>query len=188
MTKPSKGITASLNIGAFDTKKHDDKERWEYSVFRIIANTNRAGPTKHKRRELATNLKDFAEYLSQNLGKYMIQGSFDVKERKALVDKKLPVPEEWIKSAKYEVNLEEGSKLHRLHSDGFLTVVHRGAVWLDQYAIMAKAKDFEVCMVNIRGVRDVARYIAQYSRKEQERLEGSRGKEERERAYRRRKS
>lgn len=171
MTQRPLGITATL---AFNKKKSDDVDRWEYSVFRIIANTNRVGATKHKRRELATNLRNFALHFSKNLGDYMIQGAFDAKERKEIVAKNLPVPEEWIKSAKYEVNLEEGSKMHRIHSDGFLTIVHKNAVWLDQYAMMAKAKEFDVCMVNVRGVRDVARYISQYSRKEQERREGMR--------------
>jgi hypothetical protein len=166
MVKATLKFQESTKVKQSEEDRYLDPNYFNYSIFRLMINTNKsAHGSKKEHKILASQLKGFLQDLQKNIMSYLILSDFDVKKRDFVLAKAIPIDQSKIKAIKIDATLEVGNILHRLHLDGFVSIKHQSCIHLEGEKIKQLARAHGLPSISIRGSKDVARYISQYSHK-----------------------
>jgi hypothetical protein len=167
MVKASLKFQESTKAKQSEQDRYLDPNYFNYSIFRLMINSNKsAHGSKREHKILAQQLKGFLQDLQKNIMGYLILSDFDAKQRDETLAKAIPIDQSKIKYVSIDATLEVGQLLHRIHLDGFISIVHQSCIHLEGEKIKQLARAHGLPSISIRGSKDVARYISQYSHKQ----------------------
>jgi hypothetical protein len=167
MVKATLKFQESTKVKPSEQDRYLDPNYFNYSIFRLMINSNKsAHGSKKEHKVLAQQLKGFLQDLQKNILSYLILSDFNAKQRDEILARAIPIDQNKIKSVAIDATLEVGEKLHRIHLDGFISIVHQSCIHLEGEKIKQLARAHGLPSVSLRGSKDVAKYIKQYSHKQ----------------------
>jgi hypothetical protein len=167
MVKATLKFQESTKIKRSEEDRYLDPNYFNYSIFRLMINTNKsAHGSKKEHKILAQQLKGFLQDLQKNIMSYLILSHFDVKKRDEILARAISIDKNKIKTIKIDATLEVGQLLHRIHLDGFVSIKHQTCIHLEGEKVKVLARAHGLPSISIRGSKDVAKYIKQYSHKQ----------------------
>jgi hypothetical protein len=167
MVKATLKFQESTKVKKSEEDRYLDPNYFNYSIFRLMINSNKsAHGSKKEHKILAMQLKGFLQDLQKNIMSYLILSDFDAKKRDEILARAIPIDKNKIKEIKIDATLEVGSILHRIHIDSFISIKHQTCIHLEGDKVKTLARAHGLASISIRGSKDVAKYIKQYSHKQ----------------------